>query len=215
MKKIIITTVFLVLTLVVTVFLFSFENRQLINRNIVKNEKIIHIVPLGDIDEKYINFVKERIISFYGFNCVIEKRITLTDDILASSKKRYEASKILAKYNSNKNLLLLTSVDIAHFNRKKNIAEYGIIGLGYRPGKTCVVSTFRIKRNVSEKKMMERLEKVSIHEVGHNLGLDHCTNDKKCLMNDVNGTVTQIDFEKVWLCDKCSKQIGMKNKTLK
>jgi archaemetzincin len=170
---------------------------------------------LGDIDEKYINFVKERIISFYGFNCVIEKRITLIDDILASSKKRYEASKILAKYNSNKNLLLLTSVDIAHFNRKKNIAEYGIIGLGYRPGKTCVVSTFRIKRNVSEKKMMERLEKVSIHEVGHNLGLDHCTNDKKCLMNDVNGTVTQIDFEKVWLCDKCSKQIGMKNKTLK
>jgi archaemetzincin len=210
MKKIIITIAFLVLTLVVTVSLFSFENRQLINHNIVKNEKIIHIVPLGDIDEKYINFVKECIISFYGFNCVIEKRITLTDDILASSKKRYEASKILTKYNSNKNLLLLTSVDIAHFNRKKNIAEYGIIGLGYRPGKTCVVSTFRIKRNVSEKKMMERLEKVSIHEVGHNLGLDHCNYDIECLMNDARGTVKQIDRERVWLCDNCRKIIGMK-----
>jgi len=31
----------------------------------------------------------------------------------------------------------------------------------------------------------------------------------------VKGTVKQIDMEKIWLCDKCSKQIGMKNKTLK
>jgi archaemetzincin len=210
MKKIIITTIFLVLTLIVTFSLFSFENRQLINRNVDKNEKIIHIVPLGDINEKYLNFIKERIISFYGFNCVIDKRITLTDDILASSKKRYEASKILAKYNSKKNILLLTSVDIAHFNREKNIPEYGIIGLGYRPGKTCIVSTFRIKINVSEKKMMERLEKVSIHEVGHNLGLDHCNYDIECLMNDARGTVKQIDRERVWLCDNCRKIIGMK-----
>jgi len=133
--------------------------------------------------------VQDRVSNFYGFKCVIDKRLPLTDDILAASGKRYEASKIIVKFNSNNNILLLTNVDIAHFNKKRNNPEYGIIGLGFRPGKTCVVSTFRIKKGVSEKKMMERLEKVSIHEVGHNLGLDHCTNDKKCLMNDVNGTV--------------------------
>lgn len=211
MKKIIITTVFLVLTLVVTTFLFSFENEKHFNR-VIENKKIIHISPLGDIKGEYVSFVQERITNFYGFECVIEKRIPLTDDILASSRTRYEASKILAKFNSNKNLLLLTSSDIAYYNKKKNIPEYGIIGLGYRPGSTCVVSTFRIKKNVSEQKLLERLEKVSIHEVGHNLGLDHCTNDKKCLMNDKNGLVSQIDFEKIWLCDKCNLQIGRKIK---
>ena len=208
MKKIIITTVFLVLTSVVTTFLFSFEDVKLPNR-VIENKKIIHISPLGDINGKYISFVQEKITNFYGFECVIEKRIPLTDDILASSRTRYEASKILAKFNSNKNLLLLTSSDIAYHNKKKNILEYGIIGLGYRPGSTCVVSTFRIKKGVSEKKMMERLEKVSIHEVGHNLGLDHCNYDRECLMNDARGTVKQIDKERVWLCNNCRKIIGV------
>jgi len=211
MKKIITYVSLFGIVSIITICFFGFANKQTTNSPI-KDEKIIHIVPLGDIDEKYIHFVQDRVSNFYGFKCVIDKRLPLTDDILAASGKRYEASKIIVKFNSNNNILLLTNVDIAHFNKKRNNPEYGIIGLGFRPGKTCVVSTFRIKKGVSEKKMMERLEKVSIHEVGHNLGLDHCTNDKKCLMNDVNGTVTQIDFEKIWLCDKCNLQIGRKIK---
>ena len=135
----------------------------------------------------------------------------MTDDILASSKTRYEASKIITKYNSKKNVLLLTDVDIAIFNKERNIKEYGIIGLGFRPGTTCVVSSFRIKKGVPEAKMLDRLKKVAIHEIGHNLGLDHCTNNKKCLMNDKKGKISQIDFEDVWLCDKCSRQIGRFN----
>ena len=96
-------------------------------------------------------------------------------------------------------------------DQEKNIKEYGIIGLGFRPGTTCVVSSFRIKKGVSEAKMLDRLKKVAIHEIGHNLGLDHCTNNKKCLMNDKKGKISQIDFEDVWLCDKCSRQIGRFN----
>jgi predicted Zn-dependent protease len=129
--------------------------------------------------------------------------------ILAASKTRYEASKIIEKYNSNKNVLLLTDVDIVYFDKIKNIKEYGIIGLGLRPGKTCVVSTFRIK-NAGQEKLLDRLKKVSIHEVGHNLGIDHCNYDIECLMNDARGTVKQIDRERVWLCDNCRKIIGMK-----
>ena len=82
--------------------------------------------------------------------------------------------------------------------------------MGFRPGTTCVVSTFRIKKRVGEKKMLDRLKKVSIHEVGHNLGLDHCEYDRECLMNEVRGNVKQIDRERVWLCDNCRKIIGMK-----
>ena len=134
----------------------------------------------------------------------------MSKDILAKSGIRYEATKIISKYRTDKNILLLTNVDIAYHNKKRNIKEYGIIGLGFRPGTSCVVSTFRIKRFVSEKKMLDRLQKISIHEVGHNLGLDHCEYDRECLMNDVRGTVKQIDRERVWLCDKCRKNIGMK-----
>ncbi len=210
MKKIITYISLFGIVSIITICFFAFAKKPITNTP-VKDEKIIHISPLGNIDEKYIHFVQDRVSKFYGFKCVIDKRIPLTDDILAASGKRYEASKIIVKFNSNNNILLLTNVDIAHFNKKKNIPEYGIIGLGFRPGKTCVVSTFRIKKGVSEKKMMERLEKVSIHEVGHNLGLDHCDYDRECLMNDKKGKISQIDFESVWFCNKCSKQIGRVN----
>jgi archaemetzincin len=209
MKKIFIP---LLVLLGVTLYPNDLSTQKILS---IKKETIIHIVPLGNIDKKYPELVKTYIEDFYGFECVIDSTQPLTKDILASSGTRYEASKIITKFNSDKNTLLLTDVDIAIFDKEKNIKEYGIIGLGFRPGKTCVVSTFRIRRHVSEKKMLDRLQKVSIHEVGHNLGLDHCVHDRKCLMNDVKGTVKQIDMEKIWLCDKCSKQIGMKNKTLK
>jgi archaemetzincin len=206
MKKLFATILFFIVIPITTSSLFSFHDSRFI-----KEEPIIQVTPLGNINQKYVELVQGYLQDFYGFKCVIGERIPLTDDILASSKTRYEASKIITKYNSKKNVLLLTDVDIAIFNKERNIKEYGIIGLGFRPGTTCVVSSFRIKKGASEAKMLDRLKKVAIHEIGHNLGLDHCTNNKKCLMNDKKGKISQIDFEDVWLCDKCSRQIGRFN----
>ncbi len=140
---------------------------------------------------------------------IIESKKELTDDILTDSKTRYEAPRILKKYNSSQNTLLLIEKDIACNNVKRGVKEWGIFGLGYRPGKTCEISTFRLKRGVNNSKFKERLQKVCIHEVGHNLGLPHCKKDTLCLMNDANGTISQVDKEKLFFCLNCKKQIGM------
>jgi archaemetzincin len=208
MKYKIIPLFFIFIGVTLTTIILSASNIHHIKSIINQQEKIIYISPLGDVKQKYLDSVRNYIQNFYGFKCIIDNKKPLTKDILASSGKRYEANKIIKKYNSDKNILLLTDVDIAYFNKVKNIKEYGIIGLGFRPGKTCVVSTFRIKNNTNEKKFLDRLKKVSLHEVGHNLGLDHCSYDPKCLMNDAKGTVNQIDKELVWLCEKCKKIIN-------
>jgi len=173
-------------------------------------QKIVYIQPLGYVDNNTIQIIKKSVESFYGFKCEIRKEISLTEDILASSKKRYEANKILSKYKSSENILLITEKDIAYHDKKRNVKEWGIIGLGYRPGTVCVVSTFRIKKNVSNVKFVERLRKVSLHEIGHNLGLDHCKNDIKCMMNDAKGKISQIDKEEFYFCKKCKNQINVK-----
>lgn len=171
------------------------------------SKTIVHIAALGNVDESYIQFAKKVIEDFYPeITCAIDKREELTPDILAASGKRYEAGKIITKFKSEKNILLITNVDIAHFNRVKNIKEYGIIGYAFRPGKTCVVSTFRIKRN-GKVKLMDRFQKVVLHEIGHNLNIPHCEIDKECLMHAADGTVSQIDREKVWICGVCRKKI--------
>lgn len=168
--------------------------------------KTIYIQPLGDVNQEYINYLKKSVESFYGYNCVVKPKLNLTSDILAGSKTRYEAGKILKKYNSKENVLLITEKDIAH-RKSSEFPEWGIFGLGYRPGSTCVISTFRLKKNVSKAKLLDRLKKVALHEIGHNLGLEHCTNDKNCMMTSASGTVKQVDREKIWFCKKCWKKI--------
>jgi archaemetzincin len=107
--------------------------------------KTIYIQPLGDVNTESMNYLKTSIKEFYGYDCVIKPKLNLTNDILAGSRTRYEASKILNKYNSNQNILIITEKDIAH-KKSDEFPEWGIFGLGLRPGKTCVISTFRLKK---------------------------------------------------------------------
>jgi archaemetzincin len=171
-------------------------------------DKIVYIQPLGNVEIKYMDHVKKTLNNFYGYKCIVNPRVNLTNDLLSKSKKRYDGLKILKKFNTNRNILIITEKDIT--TKKGNIDEWGVLGLGFRPGTVCVVSTFRMKRDANEKKILDRLKKVSIHEVGHNMGLDHCKNDIKCMMNDAKGTITQIDREKFYFCEKCKNQIGLK-----
>jgi archaemetzincin len=165
----------------------------------------IHIRPLGDIEDKYVLLVKKSIESFYHYPCRIEPKAPLTKNLLAISKTRYDAPKILAAFNDHNYKIIITRQDIAH--RKDDDPEYGILGLGYRPGTTCVISTFRMRGNVSEEKFIERLEKVALHEIGHNLGLQHCTANAQCLMNDAKGSIRQVDREQKEMCPSCLKKL--------
>ena len=170
--------------------------------------KLIYIQPLGEVNPAIVNVVKSSVESFFGFSCILKPKVEFTTDILAGSKTRYEVGKILDKYHSPNYVLVLTEKDIACKNG--DIPEWGIFGYGKVDGTTCVVSTFRLKRKVTEAVFLDRLQKVALHEFGHNLGLEHCTNNPRCLMNDAKGIAKQVDNEKIWFCDKCRKQVEMK-----
>jgi archaemetzincin len=73
--------------------------------------------------------------------------------------------------------------------------------------KTFVRSTFRLRKDVSKQKTLERLEKVALHEIVHNLGLNYCVNKKECMMNDAKGTIKKVDKEEVWFFEKCRIQL--------
>ena len=132
---------------------------------------------------------------------------------------RYRADRIIRFQKrtipSNIDYILgLTNSDISttKHDSKGNIekptwkyADFGIMGLAYRPGNSAIVSTFRLK-HTNKYIAFTRLKKVAIHEFGHNLGLPHCPN-KNCVMTAAAEKITTIDHEKLALCISCKTKI--------
>jgi len=202
----------LIPAMIFILFLFSnFQKKQFNSSDdkLFSDKTIVYILPLGEVKSDYVNSIKNSIEDFYGVKCVIKNKVPLTDDILTKSKLRYDTEKILSKFNSNNFTIVITEKDISC--RDGKYPEWGIFGLGLLPGKICVLSSHRLKKNVTHKIVMERLNKVAVHELGHNFSLGHCSNSKNCFMNDADGTIKQVDREKIWLCDKCRKIIKMVN----
>lgn len=86
--------------------------------------------------------------------------------------------------------------------------DWGIYGLGFCPGTTCIVSTYRLEKGTSKENFIMRLKKVSCHELGHNFGLPHCPNTD-CIMQDAAETIKTIDNVELHLCNDCRKKIGL------
>jgi len=72
------------------------------------------------------------------------------------------------------------------------------------PGKSWIESIYRYK--ASQSKLIDRLKKIAVHEIGHNLGLDHCVSEK-CVMRDAVESIKSIDNEVLDLCEKCREKI--------
>lgn len=100
------------------------------------------------------------------------------------ARRRYRADSLIYYLKRhcphNANIMGITNQDIS--TTKHNVTDYGIMGLGFQPGPSCVISSFRLHKN----NISIELFKVAIHEWGHNQGLPHCPNEE-CYMRDAKG----------------------------
>lgn len=115
-------------------------------------------------------------------------------------RKRYRADSIIRyqlTFNNSNHIVGVINTDIscdAH-----GYEDFGILGLGFCPGTSAVVSTFRVKPK-------SMFYKVVVHEFLHNLGLDHCPqNDRSCYMCDADKT-PRLELE-VRLCESCREAL--------
>lgn len=99
----------------------------------------------------------------------------------------------------------LTSVDISCTSN--GIKDWGVFGLGSLSAKGCITSSFRLKRNASTALLTERIQKVILHEIGHNHGLPHCRTSDPCFMKDAEGKVSTVDGEPMDVCKKCRRKM--------
>lgn len=148
-----------------------------------KNNLIIYLQPFDGITAAQTTSVFNEVKKVYAF-IEIKKTIPLPSAAYYPPRSRYRADSIIhilsRQAASGHKIIGLTNKDISTTNNE--IADWGVMGLGFCPGKACVASTFRLSKSETSKQLF----KVAVHELGHTFGLPHCP-VKYCFMRDAEG----------------------------
>lgn len=143
----------------------------------------ISIQPFTDISKADVEYVYAELKKVYP-NIEIKRSIDLPSSAFYSARNRYRADSIIhyLKRNTPKGYVTigLTTKDIS--TTKNGVKDWGVMGLGYRPGRSCVASSFRLANDQKR----TQLFKVAVHEIGHTQNLPHCS-VKTCFMRDAEG----------------------------
>lgn len=206
--------------LFIMLFLFSCEpNRRqqvdlpqkdvTVEKSVIRKISVL-LYPMGSPDENLLPVVKKNIEQFYGFNVDVGKVSLLPVCAFYVPRNRYRADTLLdylirIKPEKYDYIMGITDKDISCTSEPYE--DWGVYGYGYMPGSSSVISTFRLKRNIrSYEHFQERLVKVVLHELGHNIGLVHCPS-KNCMMEDAEGTIINLDRENILFCNSCKRKM--------
>lgn len=189
---------------------------------VITEETFVAIQPFGEFNSEEAKMMQQEISDFYHLNVTVLKPIELPKNAYINIKSsRYRADTLIRFLRKNIDskydfVIGLTDKDISttKYSNKSTktikepsykYADWGIFGLGFMPGKSCIVSTYRLK----DKNFKSRFIKICCHELGHNFELPHCP-DKSCIMQDAAETIKTIDNVKLNLCKTCKKKIDFK-----
>lgn len=172
---------------------------------IVRKPITIYIQPFKGISVAETNYVYAALKKYFP-NLQLKEPIPLPAFAFYPARNRYRADSLihyLAKLTPNDCVSIgLTDKDIS--TNKDKISDWGVMGLGYTPGKSCIASSFRLEK----KEKLNQLFKVSIHEFGHTQGLLHCA-VKSCFMRDAKGK--NPTNEETAFCSKCKTLLAIRN----
>ena len=194
---------------VLSIVCLSCENNNILDFTLQPTQ--VAIQPFGQFPKDILKEVQAGIDSMYDIESTILQPIDLPKQAYYAPRNRYRADSLIRYLKRIKprrydKILGVTTADIS--TTKGDYQDFGIMGLGFRPGKSCVGSIYRVQRGaINRKHLINRFRKVTIHELGHNFGLKHCTYDSKCLMQSAKGKTTTIDKADEILCTNCRRQI--------
>lgn len=172
----------------------------------------VKLVELGDFPDDLADAVEEGLRSVLQVDVERSAGVPLPRYAFYPPRRRYRAERLLDFLGRRLDgeprrvrVLGLTAVDIS--TTKGPHRDWGIFGLGELGGRSCVLSTFRLRRRArDESHLTFRVVTTAVHEVGHTLGLEHC-DEPRCVMRDAEGSIETVDSGSGHLGPECRSEL--------
>jgi archaemetzincin len=169
----------------------------------------IGVLRIGQVDSYMAKRIQEGISTiFTQTKCaLIDEEMPLPEEALDDERRQHRSDLILRKVRSYAEKSpfdrVLAVLDVDVFVPKLNF----VFGQADLSGRTALISLWRLRPEYygdlpNQQLFDERSVKEAVHELGHTLGLEHCSN-VFCVMHFSN-SIYETDVKHSLFCNRCS-----------
>ncbi|MBS7635149.1 archaemetzincin family Zn-dependent metalloprotease [Candidatus Bathyarchaeota archaeon] len=177
----------------------------------------IYIVQIGSVERKILEHIRRSIEeAFPTYACrILENILHLPEEAYNPMRRQYKSELILKKIlnyalkiegETGRPCILLGVVDVDIYAQGMNF----IFGEAQCPGRAAIISLYRLSpefygEQLNEQLFIERSIKEALHEIGHALGLVHCSNPL-CVMH-FSLHIAMTDRKQPKFCGNCLAEL--------